>query len=173
MVKGAVLIHLELQLHVFLAYLCATDCLNVVMDLTKSTAQVHSKCYTLILNTTSFFWPIDYCVQAGMEGFNCPAEQLCVPFNYLCDGVPDCGALATAVDENLPDCIGQYYCVSTVDYSSYHRYVPHISVKYICRAGPIAASLILTARLTCTLQLSKDLKFEIFCFDSIMLDYIQ
>ena len=52
-----------------------------------------------------FFSCIDYCAEAGMAGFNCPAEQLCVPFNYLCDGVPDCYAI---VDENLPECFGQY-----------------------------------------------------------------
>ena len=52
-----------------------------------------------------------------MEGFNCPAEQLCVPFQYLCDGVPDCGAIFIAVDENLPECFGQYQnsCVPTIN----------------------------------------------------------
>ena len=46
-----------------------------------------------------------------MEGFNCPAEQLCVPFRYLCDGVPDCGVIFTAVDESLPLCFGQYIII--------------------------------------------------------------
>ena len=39
--KGAALIQSESQLHVFQVCLCVMDYLNVVMDLTNSTAQVH------------------------------------------------------------------------------------------------------------------------------------
>ena len=51
-----------------------------------------------------------------MEGFNCPAERLCVPFRYLCDGVPDCVTIIIAVEESLPQCYGQY------NNSYYHNY---------------------------------------------------
>lgn len=106
--KGAVLIHSELELHALQACLCAMDCPTVVMDLTKSTVQVHSRTIVSYLYIKIiYFWLTDYCMEAGMMGFNCPAERLCVPPKYLCDGVPDCGVLAIAVDENLPDCIGQ------------------------------------------------------------------
>ena len=47
-----------------------------------------------------------------MEGFNCPAERFCIPFSYLCDGVPDCGTVITpAVDESSQQCSGQYITI--------------------------------------------------------------
>ena len=55
-----------------------------------------------------------------MAGFNCPAERLCVPFNYLCDGVPDCGTiLLTAADENFPECFGQYHYFMSHEHLSF------------------------------------------------------
>ena len=40
--KGAALIHSELELYVLQVYLCAMEYLTVVMDLTNLTAQVHN-----------------------------------------------------------------------------------------------------------------------------------
>ena len=46
---------------------------------------------------------IDYCRLSGMEGFNCASEALCVPQDYVCDGIPDCVQASVVFDEmNCP-----------------------------------------------------------------------
>lgn len=46
---------------------------------------------------------IDYCAVEGIEGYNCLSEKLCVPQNYICDGIPDCVRATLALDEM--DCL--------------------------------------------------------------------
>ena len=41
----------------------------------------------------------DYCRLSGMEGFNCISEELCIPEDYVCDGIPDCIQASTVFDE--------------------------------------------------------------------------
>lgn len=41
----------------------------------------------------------DYCRLSGMEGFNCISEELCIPEDYVCDGIPDCVQASTVFDE--------------------------------------------------------------------------
>ena len=48
---------------------------------------------------------IDYCVEAGIEGYNCVIERRCIPQEHFCDGVPDCGL--DVIDERL-GCTGEY-----------------------------------------------------------------
>lgn len=55
---------------------------------------------------------LDYCAGTGIDGFSCPSEQKCVPQEYRCDGVPDCGSVSSfsdlllAIDE-LTNCTGR------------------------------------------------------------------
>ena len=41
----------------------------------------------------------DYCHQGGVDGFNCLPEMKCVPRVHVCDGVPDCVFVDTALEE--------------------------------------------------------------------------
>ena len=52
---------------------------------------------------------LDYCAESGMEGFNCIQERICVPREHVCDGVPDCGYVFLATDENseISSCTGK------------------------------------------------------------------
>ena len=44
---------------------------------------------------------VDYCTEMGIKGFNCLSEQVCIPQEHICDGIPDCQFSSTvlATDE--------------------------------------------------------------------------
>lgn len=68
-----------------------------VQQVSNSLAHTNARATCVILYFT------DFCRLSGMEGFNCISEELCIPRDYVCDGIPDCIQGSVVFDEmNCP-----------------------------------------------------------------------
>lgn len=78
---------------------CPGEAKFILVDYSSVILNIDNTRITLLPDTRTF--ATDYCsISKKMNGFNCLSEKLCIPQDYVCDGIPDCIRDRTTFDES-------------------------------------------------------------------------
>lgn len=116
--------HFQVSIDIHMLIQCSSVDLAIIHFLLTATFFGDKNLYTHSLT--------DYCAEAGIEGFNCLPEQLCVPQEHRCDGVPDCGFIVFATDEII-GCSGM--CIYHADSKHMHHHCLMFGIAMIGYCG--------------------------------------